>query len=108
MAGRVKRTARPTYPAVAASTARTGLPAIAAAAAILGLAVVWAAGAPGEEPASTDPPIAAPVTARGLHLANRPHPIADHTLVKFEAETGVKVEYDVYARDSAPDRKIAA
>jgi putrescine transport system substrate-binding protein len=67
---------------------------VIAAAAILGLAAVWSSGARCDEPAaSTDPPIAAPVAARVLHMANRPDHIADDTLVKFE--------------DSVLDRKLA-
>jgi putrescine transport system substrate-binding protein len=36
-----------------------------------------------------------------LHLANRPDFIAEDTVQKFEAETGVKVAYDTYPSDDA-------
>jgi putrescine transport system substrate-binding protein len=36
---------------------------------------------------------------RALHFANRPEFIADDTVQKFEAETGIAVTYDVYQSD---------
>jgi putrescine transport system substrate-binding protein len=39
--------------------------------------------------------------AHVLHLANRPEFIADDTVQRFEAETGIAVIYDVYPRDEA-------
>ena len=45
--------------------------------------------------------------ARVLHMANRADEIGDDTLAKFEAETGIKVQYDLYADDAALDRKLA-
>jgi putrescine transport system substrate-binding protein len=42
-----------------------------------------------------------PSPERVLHLANRPDFIADDTVQKFEAETGIKVTYDTYATDEA-------
>ncbi len=43
---------------------------------------------------------AAAVEPRVLHLANRPEFIADDTVQKFEAETGISVTYDVYTSDA--------
>jgi putrescine transport system substrate-binding protein len=36
-----------------------------------------------------------------LHFANRPDFIAEDTVQKFSAETGIKVTYDIYATDEA-------
>ncbi|HWK43362.1 MAG TPA: extracellular solute-binding protein [Stellaceae bacterium] len=44
---------------------------------------------------------------RILRMANRADQIGDDTLAKFEAETGIKVQYDVYADDAALERKLA-
>jgi putrescine transport system substrate-binding protein len=40
-----------------------------------------------------------PGPAKTLHLANRPDFIAEDTVQKFEAETGIKVTYDIYQTD---------
>jgi len=41
-----------------------------------------------------------PAPAKTLHLANRPEFIAEDTVQKFEAETGIKVTYDIYQTDA--------
>jgi putrescine transport system substrate-binding protein len=44
-------------------------------------------------------PVWAGEQAKLLHLANRPDFIAEDTIQKFEAETGIKVTYDLYPSD---------
>ena len=48
------------------------------------------------------------VEPRVLHIANRPEFIADDTVQKFEAETGIAVTYDVYATDAQLTEALAA
>jgi putrescine transport system substrate-binding protein len=43
-----------------------------------------------------------------LHLVNRPDYIAEDTVQKFEAETGIKVTYDLYESDDAVLRGLRA
>ena len=67
-----------------------GMVGVAGAAALAGAVVagpVWPEDAWAEE------------QAKQLHLANRPDFIADDTIQKFEAETGIKVTYDLYPTD---------
>jgi putrescine transport system substrate-binding protein len=45
-------------------------------------------------------PSAQATAPRILHFANRPEFIADDTVQKFEAETGIAVTYDVYASEA--------
>jgi putrescine transport system substrate-binding protein len=45
---------------------------------------------------------------RVLHIANRPDFIAEDTVQKFEAETGIKVTYDTYPTDEALVAALAA
>lgn len=52
-----------------------------------------ASGAPEPVPATAAPKL--------LHFANRPDFIAEDTIQKFEAETGIKVTYDTYQADDA-------
>jgi len=44
-------------------------------------------------------PVKAGEQSKQLHLANRPDFIAEDTIQKFEAETGIKVTYDLYPTD---------
>jgi putrescine transport system substrate-binding protein len=64
-----------------------GMVGVAGAAALAGAVAVWSDEArAGEQP-------------KLLHLANRPDFIAEDTIQKFEAETGIKVTYDMYPSD---------
>jgi putrescine transport system substrate-binding protein len=50
---------------------------------------------------------AASAEPRVLHVANRPEFIADDTVQKFEAETGIAVTYDVYPNDASVAEALA-
>ena len=66
-----------------------GMVGVAGAAALAGAVAVWSEDArAGEQP-------------KLLHLANRPDFIADDTIQKFEAETGIKINLTSYASDAA-------
>lgn len=57
-------------------------------------------------PALAEDDRAAP--AKQLHLANRPDFIAEDTVQKFEAETGIKVTYDTYATEDSVAAALTA
>lgn len=82
--------------------ARTLLLALCAA-----LAACGGSGSDSTTASTTDKPIAAPkAEARVVHVYNWSDYVAEDTLAKFEAETGIKVVYDVYDSNEMLEAKL--
>ncbi|MGQ0799711.1 MAG: extracellular solute-binding protein [Pseudomarimonas sp.] len=80
--------------------------ALFAALAVTLLAACGQAPAPADAPAATAPPPAAAAEEKVLSIYNWSDYIAEDTIAKFEAETGIKVIYDVFDSNEGLEAKL--